>query len=120
MPEQQQPETKQVMVLIGPYRDHRLTMSAADAESAINNHWAVDPFPPPEPPAARADRDPGVYQSADEKTHPPLSDDERKTALEAAHAWAQAQWDLAQATAKPKEGEARAKQPRHDEAQTKR
>jgi hypothetical protein len=68
-------------VLLGPYRDHRLTVSAADADAAINNHWAVDPFHVAEP---------------DEEPHPPLSDEERQAALEAAQTWAQLQWDTAQ------------------------
>jgi hypothetical protein len=71
-------ETKQVMVLLGPYRDNRLTMTAADAESAINNHWAVDPTVLHDP----------------EHEHPPLDDAERQTALDSAHAWAQAQQDV--------------------------
>jgi len=74
-------ETRQIQVLLGPYRDHRLTVSAADAETAINDHWAVDPFHVAEP---------------DEEPHPPLSDEERTHALEAATAWAQLQWDTAQ------------------------
>jgi hypothetical protein len=74
-------ETKQIQVLLGPYRDHRLTVSSADAESAINNHWAVDPF---------------HVAEADEEPHPPLSEEERTAALEAATAWAQLQWDTAQ------------------------
>ena len=74
-------ETKQIQVLLGPYRDHRLTVSAADADAAINAHWAVDPFDVAAP---------------DEETHPPLSDEERTAALEAATTWARLQWDTAQ------------------------
>lgn len=74
-------ETRQIQVLLGPYRDHRLTVSAADAETAINDHWAVDPSHVAEP---------------DEEPHPPLSEEERTHALEAATAWAQLQWDTAQ------------------------
>jgi len=70
-------ETKQVFVLMGPYRDHRITMTAADAQSAINNHWAVDPT---------------VLHDPDDE-HPPLSDDERKAAMDGAVAWHQAQQD---------------------------
>jgi hypothetical protein len=81
-------ETRQIQVLLGPYRDHRLTVSSADADAAINNHWAVDPFQPAEP---------------DDKPHPPLSDEERTAALEAATTWAQAQWDAAQAIGQPRE-----------------
>ena len=56
-------ETKVIDVILGPYRGHRLTVPAADADSAVNNHWATDAnAPPPEP---------------DHEPHPPLSDEER-------------------------------------------
>ena len=74
-------ETRQIQVLLGPYRDRRLTVSAADADAAINAHWAVDPF---------------HVAAPDEEPHPPLSDEERTAALEAAQTWAQRQWDTAQ------------------------
>ena len=52
-------ETKVIDVFMGPYRGHRLTVPAADADSAVNNHWATDAnAPPPEP---------------DHEPHPPLS-----------------------------------------------
>jgi hypothetical protein len=78
-------ETKQVDVIMGPYRSTRLTMTAADADAAVNAHWATDPTKAFEPP------------------HDPLSDQERSEALTAAHSWAQAQWDAAQGTAPPPE-----------------
>jgi len=74
-------ETKQIQVLLGPYRDHRLTVSAADAQTAINDHWAVDPFETHDP---------------DHEPHPPLTEEERLHAMEAATTWAQLQWDTAQ------------------------
>jgi len=77
-------ETKQIQALLGPYRDHRLTVSAADAESAINNHWAVDPFAAP-----------------DDHPHPPLTEEERTQALTSATEWAQLQWNTAQGIAPP-------------------
>ena len=77
-------ETRQIQVLLGPYRDHRLTVSAADAESAINNHWAVDPHAAP-----------------DDHPHPPLSEEERTQAVTSATEWAQLQWDTAQGIAPP-------------------
>lgn len=80
-------ETRQIQVLLGPYRDHRLTVSSADADAAINNHWAVDPFAAPAAP--------------DEEPHPPLTAEERTAALEAAQTWAQAQWDAAQQVPPP-------------------
>ena len=64
---------KQVEVLCGPHRGSILTMSAADAEAAKDDHWAV-PYP----------ADPNA-------THDPLTDDERAHAVEAATAWAVAQ-----------------------------
>ena len=79
-------ETRQIQVLLGPYRDNRLTVSAADADAAINNHWAVDPFHVAVP---------------DEEPHPPLTDEERTAALEAATTWAKTQWDTAQGTTPP-------------------
>jgi len=80
-------ETRQIQVTLGPYRDHRLTVSSVDADAAINNHWAVDPFQVADP---------------DEEPHPPLTDEERTAALEAAQTWAQAQWDAAQQISEPK------------------
>ena len=68
-------ETKEVQVILGPYRDSRLTMSAADATAAINDHWAVDPFAP-----------------LDEEPHDPLSEQERQAAYDASMTWAKAQW----------------------------
>ena len=35
-------ETKVIDVILGPYRGHRLTVSAADADGAVNSHWATD------------------------------------------------------------------------------
>lgn len=68
-------ETKEVQVLCGPYRDSRLTMSAADATAAINDHWAIDPFAP-----------------LDEEPHDPLTEQERQAAYDASMTWAKAQW----------------------------
>jgi hypothetical protein len=79
-------ETRQIQVLMGPYRDNRLTVSAADADAAINAHWAVDPF---------------HVAAPDEEPHPPLSDEERTAALEAATAWAKQTWDTAQGVTPP-------------------
>jgi hypothetical protein len=68
-------ETTEVQVILGPYRDSRLTMSTADATAAINAHWAVDPFAP-----------------LDEHPHDPLTEQERQDAYEASMNWAKAQW----------------------------
>ena len=80
-------EMKYIDVHLGPYRDKRLLVSAADAESAVNNHWARDPHEVEDP----------------DHPHPPLDDAERQAALESANAWAQAQWDVAQGVDKPPE-----------------
>lgn len=74
-------ETKQVDVILGPYRDHRLTMSAADADAAINAHWA---------------REPNQAIDPDHEPHPPLTDQQRTDAMTAANTWAHATWDAAQ------------------------
>src|SRR4029077_12971904 len=64
-----------VDVIMGPYRDNRLTMTAADGDAAINAHWARDPI---------GEEDPD---------HPPLTDQQRQDAWDASHVWAQAQQD---------------------------
>lgn len=66
-----------VEAIMGPYRGQHLTMTAADGQGAINDHWARDPSE-------------AIYE------HEPLDDADRQHAIEAAHTWAQAQWDAAQ------------------------
>ena len=80
-------ETKVIDVIMGPYRGHRLTVPAADADSAVNNHWATDADAPP--------------PDADHEPHPPLSDEERQAALDAAHEWANKTWATAQGIEPP-------------------
>jgi hypothetical protein len=75
---------------MGPYRENRLAVPAAEAEAAINAHWAYDPN--------------GEYPG-----HEPLTDQQRTDALAAAHVWAQAQWDAAQGVAPPDPPPVRAK-----------
>jgi hypothetical protein len=75
-----------VEAIMGPYRGQHLTMTAADGQAAIDAHWARNPSE-------------AIYE------HEPLSDEDRKAAVDASHAWAQAQWDTAQGTGTPKEGE---------------
>jgi hypothetical protein len=75
-------ELRVIQVLMGPYRDRRLTISAADADSAISSHWAVDPF-------TRTDPD---------NPPPPLTEQQRTAAYDAACEWANAQWAAAQST----------------------
>jgi hypothetical protein len=94
-PEQQQKQepdaegNKVVDVMMGPYRGHRLKMPAAEADKAIIDSWARDPFSPlpiPQPKEGEADMG-----------QPPfLSDEQRKAAHEASTRWAQAQWDASQ------------------------
>lgn len=65
-------ETREVEAILGPYRGQRLTMTTADADTAINDHWARDPF-------------------SEDPPHDPLTEEERSHALEASKAWAAAQ-----------------------------
>jgi len=111
-------ETKEVEALMGPYRGQRLTMPAAEAENAINDHWAIDPYAPRDDDNLRTGYGPDVGQAEGkqgeggpgstrenvEQQHTegqPLTDEERTHALEAAKTWAQAQWDAAQGTGEP-------------------
>jgi hypothetical protein len=97
---------KLVEALIGPYRGQRLKMPAADADQAIADHWARDPFgvvPIPEPKdeeerlrQIRGESAPKEGEPAMGEGPPYLSDEERRAAHEASTAWAQAQWDAAQ------------------------
>jgi hypothetical protein len=80
-------ETKVIDVIMGPYRGTRLTVSAADADAAVNNHWATDSNAPP--------------PAQDHEPHPPLSEEERAAALTAAEAWAQQTWATAQGIEPP-------------------
>lgn len=65
-----------VECIMGPYRGQNITMTAADGQAAINDHWARDPTE-------------ALYE------HEELSEEDRTHAVEASHAWAQAQWDAA-------------------------
>jgi hypothetical protein len=80
-------EMKRIDVTMGPYRGNLLDLPAAEADAAIAAHWARDPYSTEE------------YGTG----HDPLSEEERASAMAAAQTWAQAQWDLAQGTATPKE-----------------
>jgi hypothetical protein len=71
-----------VDVIMGPYRSQRLTMTEADAQAAINGHWARDP-------------------NEEYGHHDPLTDEQRADAMTAAHTWAQATWDAAQGVTPP-------------------
>jgi len=71
-----------VEAIMGPYRGQHLTMTAADGQGAINDHWARDPTE-------------ALYE------HEELSEADRTHAVEASHAWAQAQWDAAQGETPP-------------------
>lgn len=52
-------ETKQVEATAGPYAGQRLTMPVDEAEQAITDGWARDPFAPPtdEPPKEQTDEE---------------------------------------------------------------
>jgi hypothetical protein len=71
-----------VEAIMGPYRGQRLTMPAADGDAAISAHWARDPTE-------------ALYE------HDALSEEERTAAFDAAHAWANAQWEAAQSQPEP-------------------
>lgn len=92
-----------VDVIMGPYRDNRLKMSAADADAAVNAHWARDPLGQEDP------------------DHPPLTDQQRQDAWAASHAWAQAQQDalLEQPPAPPEGGVQRRAMKPEEEAEYK-
>jgi hypothetical protein len=70
--------------IMGPYRGNRLIVSDANADAAIADHWARDPYAADDP-------------------HDPLTEAERAAALDAAHTWAQALWDAAAAGDPPPE-----------------
>lgn len=44
-------ETKVIEAIAGPYAGQRLTVPAADADAAIKDGWARDPFAPVDPDA---------------------------------------------------------------------
>jgi hypothetical protein len=63
--------------IMGPYRGQNLTVTAADGQAAINEHWARNPVE-------------AEYQ------HDELSGEERTAAWDASHAWANRIWEEAQ------------------------
>jgi len=77
-----------IEAIAGPYRNQRLTVPAAEGQTAINDHWARDPHSGEE------------YGTG----HDALSDEERAHALEAANTWAQTQWDAGTQEPPPPEG----------------
>ena len=95
--------SRQMYIIVGPYRGSVLTMPDAEAEDAKDSHWAVEmntvapPFDADTPP----DHD-----------HE-LTDEDRAYAVEAANAWAQAQ-------ANPEEPEEEARENETDEQRTER
>ena len=68
---------KQVEVLMGPYHGNVLIMPEAEADQAINDHWAVEAV--------------HSFDAVAEPAHDPLTDAEREAAYAAALAWAEAQ-----------------------------
>jgi hypothetical protein len=81
-----------IEAIMGPYRGQRLTVKEAEGSAAINDHWARNP----------------VWT---EYQHDELSEEERKSAWDASHAWATATWEAAgqepDETPPPEGGEAR-------------
>ena len=66
---------KMVAAILGPMRGHVLIMPEAEADQAINDHWAVEQ-------TSTHDQD----KDQDDQ-HPPLDDAEREAAEAAAKAW---------------------------------
>jgi hypothetical protein len=77
-----------VECIMGPYRGQHMTMTAADGQTAINDHWA---------------RKAGMI----EYEHEALDEAGRTHAFEASQAWAKAQWDAANEEPDPPPPEAR-------------
>jgi hypothetical protein len=75
--------SRQMYIIVGPYKGSVLTMPDAEAEDAKDSHWAVemDTVAPP----FDADK---PFEHDHE-----LTDEDRAYAVEAANAWAQAQSD---------------------------
>jgi hypothetical protein len=75
--------SRAMYIIVGPYRGQILTMPDAEAEDAKDSHWAVemDKVAPPFDADTPFDHD-----------HE-LTDEDRSYAIEAANAWAQAQYD---------------------------
>jgi hypothetical protein len=70
--------SRQMYVIVGPYRGNVLTMPDAEAESAKDNHWAVemDTVAPP-------------YDASKPREHDhELTDEDRAHAIVAANEWA--------------------------------
>ena len=95
--------SRQMYIIVGPYKGSVLTMPDAEAEDAKDSHWAVemDTVAPPFDADNPADHD-----------HD-LTDEDRAYAIEAANAWAQAQSD-------PEEPEEEAPQNETPDARTER
>ena len=87
-------DARQIEATVGPYRGQRLTVSAADADAAIADKWAIDPFAP-------------VEHEPDEAPEP-LSEEERVSAHEAALAWSAAQQKAASGEDNPAPEQTRA------------
>lgn len=65
-------ETSVIEAVIGPYRGQRLTMPKAEAQQAIADKWAIDPFAPP--------------SKEDEVPKKPMTDEERAEIIAKAEA----------------------------------
>jgi len=92
-------------IIVGPYRNTVLVMPEAEAEDAKDSHWAVNMSDMPS--SFDAANNPFIDHDHE------LTDEDRAYAVEAANAWAQAQWDPEEPEEPAPEGEA-------DEARTER
>lgn len=70
-------EPAMVEVTVGPYKGQRLTMAKAEAQQAIADKWAIDPFASPEPPPKEGEAP---------KEAKPMTDEERAEIHAKAHA----------------------------------
>ena len=65
-----------IEAIMGPYRGNRLTVTEAEGQAAINDHWARNPV-------------------ITEYQHEELSEEDRTSAWEAANNWAKETWEKA-------------------------
>jgi hypothetical protein len=60
-------ESRQIEATLGPYRGQRLTVPTADADRAIADGWATDPFAPPVEPKEQTEEERASAIEAAEK-----------------------------------------------------
>ena len=91
-----------IEAIMGPYRGNRLTVTEAEGQAAINDHWARNPV-------------------ITEYQHEELSEEDRTAAWEAANTWAKETWEKAgQVEGETPPPEAEAKRREQEEAERQR